>query len=83
MDSPPLYVMKKLIAKYNKDLKMTGYSKLKKDDLHALVKKKKFRFHKKSNDEWDLVPSAEMKRQSQYTYNKKTKTATTKTYKKK
>ncbi len=82
MDSPPLYVMKKLIAKYNKSLKMTGYSKLKKDDLRSLVKTKKYKFHKNKNDEWDLSPSAEMKRQSIFTYNKKTKTATGKTYKK-
>lgn len=82
MDSPPLYVMKKLISKYNKSLKMTGYSKLKKDALHSLVKTKKYKFHKNKNDEWDLSPSAEMKRQSVFTYNKKTKTATGKTYKK-
>lgn len=80
MESPPLYVMKKLIAKYNKDLKISGYSKMKKDDLHATVKKKKYKFHKKNDDEWDLVPSSEMKRQGQYTYNKKTKTTTGKSY---
>lgn len=82
METPPVYVMKKLIAKYNKDLKITGYSKLKKDELHDIVKKKKYHFSK-NNDEWDLVPSSEMKRQSKYTYNKKTKTTTQQTYKRK
>lgn len=81
-DSPTLIVMKRLIAKYNKDLKMTGYTTKKKAEIHALVKSKKYRFQKRSNDEWDLIPNAEMKRQGKYTYNKKTKAGSKKTYKK-
>ena len=77
----PAYVIRKLISKYNKDLKISGHSKMKKDELIAVIKKKKYHFMK-MGDEWDIMPNAEMKRQSQYGYNKKTKTSTQKTYKK-
>ena len=80
-DKPPLYVMKKLVSIYNKDLKLTGYSKLKKDALHTLVKSRKYDWVKKSNDEWDLKPVAQMKRQKVYKYNKKTKQGGKKTFK--
>lgn len=82
MDSPPAYVIKKLITKYNRDLKISGHSKMKKDQLIALVKTKKYHFMK-VGDEWDIIPNAEMKRQSVYSYNRKTKASTQKTYKKK
>ena len=81
MDTPPAYVIRKLITKYNKDLKITGHSKMKKDQLVSLIKTKKYHFMK-MGDEWDIMPNSEMKRQSQYGYNKKTKTSTQKTYKK-
>ena len=82
MDSPPAYVIRKLITKYNRDLKISGHSKMKKDQLIALVKTKKYHFMK-VGDEWDIIPNAEMKRQSVYSYNRKTKASTQKTYKKK
>jgi hypothetical protein len=85
MSSPPITIMKKLISKYNKDLKISGHSKMKasdKDKLIALVKQKKYTFVK-SGDQWDLIPNAEMKRQTRYAYNTKTKNTTMETYKKK
>jgi hypothetical protein len=72
-DKPPLYVMKKLVSMYNKDLKIVGYSKMKKDALHSLITTRKYTWVKKNNDTWDLQPAAQMKRQKVYTYNKKTK----------
>ncbi len=80
MDTPPAYVIRKLISKYNKDLKISGHSKMKKDQLIALIKTKKYHFMK-MGDEWDIMPNAEMKRQSVYGNNKKTKTSKNKTKK--
>ncbi len=85
MSNPSMTVMKKLISKYNHVLKITGHSKMKsadKDKLIALVKQKKYHFMK-DGDSWDLMPNAEMKRQSKYAYNTKTKKTTAETYKKK
>lgn len=80
MDQPTVLIMKKLISKYNKSLKISNYSKLKKNDINNLVKKNAYYFNKNINGDWDLSPRAEMKRQKQLTYNKKTKKTTEKTY---
>ena len=64
------------------DASKKARAKMKKDQLIALIKTKKYHFMK-VGDEWDIMPNAEMKRQSVYGYNKKTKSSTQKTYKKK
>jgi len=72
MDQPPVYIMKRLIAKYNTSLKIVGYSKLKKDELHKKITNKNYSWLKTSSG-WDLIPNAEMKRQSKLIYNKASK----------
>ncbi len=79
---PHLYVMRRLVAMHNKDLKISGYSKMKKADLHALVKKSRFNFHKVSDNEWELRPQAQMKRQKEYKFNKASKSGSSKIHKK-
>ena len=77
---PPVAVMRRLVAMHNKDLKIKGAWAMKKADLHALVKKSRFNFHKLSANEWELRPQAQMKRQKAYKYNKTTKAGSKKTH---
>ena len=82
MDKPPVAVMRKLIALYNKDLKISGYSKLKKDELHKIISKKGYRWEK-DGDAWDMTTSSQTKRNSKYTFNKDKSTSKTTNIKKK
>ncbi len=82
MDKPPVAVMRKLIALYNKDLKISNYSKLKKDELHKIISKKGYRWEK-NGDAWDMTTSSLTKRNFKYTLNKDKSTSKTTNIKKK